>query len=618
LSDITELKRMLTDRIMTVCEYLLPRGVLAKRDWCVGSTGGETGQSLKICVSGTKVGRWADFAPGGESGGDLIDLWCIVKNVQIAEALIQIRDWLGIQAPTFESRTEKSYKRPAAPKCVKPKSAVLEYLTLGRCLTPRATEIYRVGENDRTIVWRYFLPDGTLAVIKYLGIDRKADGKKDINAAPDCEPVLFGWQAVPENAREIVITEGEIDAVTMFDYGFPALSVPFGGGGGAKQRWIESEYERLCRFEVIYLALDHDTEGEIAAEEIANRLGRHRCRRVKLPRKDANQCRQDGIETAQIEKCIAAASSLDPPELRRAGDFTDDVIGLFWPQGEIEKGYRLPFGKLRQKIVFRPGEMTIWAGATGAGKSQIISHASVAWGDQGARICIASLETKPPQLMRRMVKQAGNVDRPTEPFIREIMEWMNGWAWVFDLVGKSPIKRLLEVFEYARARYGCDIFVVDSLMRLGVGSEDYEGQERAVYQIVSWATANNVHVHLVAHSRKADRTATGVPGSEDIKGASEIGSNAFNILSVWRNKALEDEIKQFEDAVARHEPEADEKLQAIAGKPTVILNISKQRNGDFEGKCGLWFNQATYQYRSAEDSRSGVQFVSLQHELAAE
>ena len=66
--------------------------------------------------------------------------------------------------------------------------------------------------------------------------------------------------------REVTITEGEIDALTAWDYGMPALSVPFGGGGGAKQRWIEAEYDRLCRFEVIYLALDMDREGNIAAE----------------------------------------------------------------------------------------------------------------------------------------------------------------------------------------------------------------------------------------------------------------------------------------------------------------------------------------------------------------
>ena len=35
--------------------------------------------------------------------------------------------------------------------------------------------------------------------------------------------------------------EGEIDALSWAAYGQNALSLPFGGGGGAKQQWIENE-----------------------------------------------------------------------------------------------------------------------------------------------------------------------------------------------------------------------------------------------------------------------------------------------------------------------------------------------------------------------------------------
>ena len=42
----------------------------------------------------------------------------------------------------------------------------------------------------------------------------------------------------------------------------------------------------------------------------------------------------------------------------------------------------------------------------------------------------------------------------------------------------------------------------------------------------------------------------------------------------------------------------------------MIVNVAKQRNGDWEGKFGLWFNAQTYQYRSAQDDRHGRKFVS--------
>jgi twinkle protein len=605
--DITEIKRRLADRAQEVAEQLLPRGIREGNEWCVGSTAGEPGGSLKVRIRGGKAGTWSDFAATGE-GGDLIDLWQAVRGLSLSAALDEARTWLGIERPHFEKR-EKPYRRPAPPKCTAPRSAVLDYLTGERKLSADAIRAYRVGEDSRTIVLPSYLPDGELAFVKRLGVDRP-NGKKVVYVEPDAEPVLFGWSAIDPEVRQVTITEGETDAMTSFDYGWPALSVPFGGGKGNKQAWIAAEYERLLRFEVIYLALDNDEAGNEAVEEISDRLGRHRCRRVVLPRKDLNACRQAGITADEIRKCFEAARSLDPPELRRAGEFADAVVDLFHPKGGVAAGYVLPWHKLADRVVFRPGELTLWTGATGAGKSQVLSHALVGMAEQGARVCIASLEMAPAQLLRRMVKQAGNVDRPTESYVRHIMGWLDDWLWIFAIVGKREVGRIIEVFEYARCRYGCDVFAVDSLMRLGVGAEDWEGQEKAVFELVSWAIEKGVHLHLVAHARKSDRTVLhAVPDAEDVKGTSEIGANAFNIIGVWRNRKLEDEIRQALEAVERGDASQQAKLDELAQKPTVIANVAKQRNGDWEGKFGLWFNQATYQYRGAHDHRAGRRFV---------
>jgi twinkle protein len=162
---------------------------------------------------------------------------------------------------------------------------------------------------------------------------------------------------------------------------------------------------------------------------------------------------------------------------------------------------------------------------------------------------------------------------------------------LYERVGKAGVPALLEVFDYARAKYGCDQFIIDSLMRLGIAQDDYNGQEKAVFQIVDWTIQNNVHLHLVAHSRKGER-GQGAPETEDIKGAMEIGANAFNILTVWRNRRHEEELGAAKTEVERHE---------LDQKPGVLLNVAKQRNGDFEGKVGLWFDQSTYRYHSSFD-----------------
>lgn len=586
MADITTVKRMLADRAQSVAELLLPGGRKDGSEWRAGSTNGEKGQSLGVHLSGAKAGVWADFQTG--EGGDLLDLWRAAKGCSLPEALDRARAWLGVTRPEPYREPQKTYTRPPKPKCNAPRARVLDYLTADRNIPQHVVEKYQVGEAGDDIIFPFKTPAGELVLAKA----RKAeDGASPRPTAAGCEPILFGWQAVDENARDIIITEGEIDAMSWAAYGYAAMSVPFGGGKGGKQNWIESEFERLERFERIYISTDMDKPGDEAAGEIAARLGRHRCYRVELPMKDANECLVSGIGEFAMGEALQNAKALDPEGLRRPLDYQDKVVNLFWPAHEQEVGYPVPYGKLSGKLLFRPAEMTLWSGAAGSGKSQIISDCIPHWIKCGSRVCLASLEMKGEQTLRRMVKQTGGVDRPTEPFIAKILEYLDSGLLLYERVGKAGVEALLEVFDYARAKYGCDQFIIDSLMRLGIPQDDYNGQEKAVFQIVDWTIKHSVHLHLVAHARKGEKS-QGVPETEDIKGAMEIGANAFNILTVWRNRRHEEEVKAATLETDRHE---------LEDQPGVILNVAKQRNGDFEGKVGLWFDQETYRYHSSHE-----------------
>lgn len=586
MSDITTVKRLLAERALAVAEHLLPGGRKEANEWRCGSIAGEKGQSLGVHLSGPKAGIWSDFASG--EGGDLLDLWSAVRRCALVQALDEARAWLGVERPTLHRPQPRAYTRPEKPKCRVPAEAVKDYLVEHRNIPGEVLAAYKVGEQGNRIVFPFLLPDGTLALVK----TREAvDGAKPKPTAADCEPVLFGWQAIPSTARNVCIVEGEIDALSMAAYGYPALSVPFGGGGGAKQQWIENDFERLDRFERIYIATDDDDQGDAAAEEIANRLGRHRCLRVKLPRKDANECLVAGIPAEAIQVAIDGAQHLDPDGLRWASYYADGVVALFWPQEGVHVGYSTPYSKLGENLLFRPAEVTIWTGSSGSGKSQILNDCIPHWVQQGSRVCLSSLEMKPVQTLKRMCKQVIGTDRPSEPAIRAALAWLDSGLLLYELTGKQKLDALLEVFDYARAKYGCDQFVIDSLMRLGIAADDYTAQEQVTFRLVDWTIQHGVHTHLVAHSRKGEKGA-GAPETEDIKGAMEIGANAFNILSVWRNRKLEEQIKSAT---------TDEEREQYAEKPGVMLNVAKQRNGDFEGKVGLWFDQETYRYHSAHD-----------------
>lgn len=592
MHDITSIKSMLSDRVQSVAEYLLPGGHKDGSEWRSGSVDGDAGKSLGVHLTGVKAGVWSDFHTG--ETGDLLDLWMAARRIPLSAALREASDWLGVEPPVPHREPRRNYIRPKRPNCGTPKGRVRSYLTQDRNIPSEILEIYKIGERGDDIVFPFLLPDGELALAK----TRKAeDGADPKPTAKNCEPILFGWHTIDPKVREVVLTEGEIDAMSWRAYGWPAMSVPFGGGGGNKQQWIENDFERMSRFERIYIATDMDKAGNEAAVEIANRLGRHRCYRVNMPLKDGNECLKAGISKTDMDDAVASADNLDPEGIRRAGHFTDAVLRLFFPGDGQHVGYRTPYGKLGDRLLFRPSEVTLWSGSSGAGKSQILSDCTVDWIKQGSRICLSSLEMRAEQTLRRMCKQVTGIENPTVKSITSAMNWLDRGLIIYDVVGKASVDNIISIFEFSRSKYGCDQFIIDSLMRLGVASDDYNGQEKAMFMLVDWAISRGIHLHLVAHARKgsAGPKDHDAPETEDVKGTMEIGANAFNIVTVHRRRKLEDAMEKAKD---------EEELKELMKEPGVILNVAKQRNGDYEGKTGLWFDVGTYRYKSSMDKHT--------------
>jgi twinkle protein len=595
-----EISERLAENVESVCWYLFPKGKREGQEWRVGSIDGEAGKSLGIHLSGNKAGVWSDFATG--ESGDLIGLWMKSHGVTLKEAMQEASDYLGIYKPRFHSKPKKQYKKPAKPKCSTPKngSQVYSYLSEERKLSAETIKAYQVGDSSDSIIFP-FMRDGEPVMIKRLRLDRTGR-KKDIRpTSADQEPCLFGWQAIPENARSITITEGEIDAMSAYQFGFPALSVPYGGGKGAKHNWIETEYDNLERFDIIYLCFDMDKEGQVAASEVSERLGRHRCKVVSLPAKDMNACLQDGYDVSDIARCFKEAETLDPSELKPASYFNDDVINEFYPPEGWDTGFYTPWDKIKGKLKFRPCEVTVIAGVNGHGKSEGAGHLILGAIDQGEKACVASLEFKPRKWLFRLVRQASGVDTPSIPYIKEIQRWLNDKLWVFDVVGTAKSKRILEVFKYARQRYGIKLFVIDNLSKLDIGLENYDAQRDFVDCLTDFAKVHESHVILVAHTRKGRDDST-VGGKMDVKGTGAITDLVDTVLIWWRNRPKEDKIRQDgEKNISKKELEA----------PDAIIRCEKQRNGEDEPVIALWFDRDSHQFLESEGARP-IKYVNFE------
>lgn len=590
-----DLSKMLADRASEIAQMLFPNGKKEGNEWCVGSLGGEAGKSLKIHLAGNKAGVWSDFQEG--SSGDLLDLWALKGSISVAKAMSEVCRFFNIaQTKPFNGASKKFTRPPRKPvEALKASSPVHEYLSVIRGLESPIIALYEIPHSNTEIVFNY-IRDGELILVKTMKLDRK-DGKV-IHVSANAEPCLFGWQAIPKNARTVVICEGEIDAMSFCQYGIPALSVPFGGGKGEKQRWINYEYDRLNQFDEVIICMDNDDTGIAGAKEIVERLGAHRCRIAELPMKDANECLTNGISAADMKSFLKEARVLDPTELEHHSDSFDDTHELLHPIPGKFLGYTLGFDKCSDHLLFRPSGLSIWTGWNGHGKTLFLGQVMLNMIKQGAKVCVASMEMFPAELMARTYVQATARPNPSRDYMEAVRDWLGDNLYLFNLVGTAKVERLLEVFLYARRRYGVDVFIIDSLTTLSIAEDDYNGQKELTETLRDFKAQHNCHIHLVAHPRKP-RDESEIPGKYDIRGGGAISDLADNCFAVWRNKAKEHVLRL--QAIGEHmEPEDMETLQ----KPDVYLKCDKNRHGigKFkEGVFSFWFNEPSFQYLEREN-----------------
>ncbi|MEH3087701.1 MAG: toprim domain-containing protein [Xylophilus ampelinus] len=589
--NIAELSQRMALDAAGIASHLLPQGKRAGREWKAGSVQGEPGTSLSVCIAGAKAGTWKDFASG--EGGDLIDLWAATRGQSLAEAMVDAKAYLGVR-DTMPQREAKTYRRPERPRCQAPKSRVAEWFA-GRFLTPETLAAFKIGEQLRDdkayAVFPFLRPKGNgedeLVNVKY----RNPDDKRDMRQEREAEPCLFGWHLIDPKARTVAITEGELDAMTLHQVGIPALSVNQGAGN---HQWIETDWERLERFDEFLICFDNDEAGNKGAAEVIKRLGLDRCKRVVFEdAKDANEFLQKGADGADFDAMVRAARPMDPEELRSVADFIPQVVSLFYPDHEAHQDPTLRIDKDLDWFHFRGGEVSVWTGINGHGKSLLLSQVQLGLMAQGAHFVVFSGEMMPARLLKRTVKQATGLDRPSRDYIQSVGEWARDRYWIFDLQGAAKLDRLIEVFTYAHRRYGCDHFVVDSLMMTDVpedGAGSMTAQKEAMRKLTGFARQLGVHVHLVAHPRKA-RDESAAPGKMDVAGSSKITDGADNVFSVW--SAQKDLSKPADDT-------ADGKLE-----------LFKQRNGEVQHFTQyLWFDKASMQYRT-ESRRWPLRYVDF-------
>ncbi|CAN5715286.1 DnaB-like helicase C-terminal domain-containing protein [soil metagenome] len=285
--------------------------------------------------------------------------------------------------------------------------------------------------------------------------------------------------------------------------------------------------------------------------------------------------------------------NVDPAKIKPASAWLDQVIDRFHGDTTASSWKSLGFDKMRGLFDLRPGEVTLWTGVNGHGKTTFLSHAILNVMHGGSRACLASLEMTPATTMAKMSRQAAAVEIPAERYLRGFHQWTDGRMWIYDHVGTVAPGRMLAIATYVRKELGIDHMVIDSLMKCGIGNDDYNGQKAFVDGLCAIARDTGLHIHLVAHMRKGE-TEHKPADKFDVKGAGDITDLIDNLVIVWKDQRKHEQVDEAQrdpDPAAR-----DAKLADLRKKPDAIVRIAKQRHYEFEGKFLFWFDKASQLY----------------------
>ena len=144
---------------------------------------------------------------------------------------------------------------------------------------------YQIGElNGKPChVANYRNLDGTQVAQKY----RFADKSFHCNGSPN---YFFGQNLWPNGGKKLVITEGEIDCLTVSQLQgnkWPVVSLP--SGAQSAKTIFKKQLEWLSSWDEVIVMFDEDKAGREAAESVAHILPAGKCKIARLSMKDPNE-----------------------------------------------------------------------------------------------------------------------------------------------------------------------------------------------------------------------------------------------------------------------------------------------------------------------------------------
>ena len=413
------------------------------------------------------------------------------------------------------------------------------------------TKIFR-GEEKAAVGFVYG-PRENPTAIKWRSIDGKGF---TCDGAPRA---FYGIEQIDDGEEELTIVEGECDVIALASVGIKAVSCPNGAPikvsshridpeEDKKFNFIWNERERLENCKKIVLATDADEAGEALAEEIARRVGRAKCWRVKFP--DSVKDGNDAVEKLGAEETKRLFDNPEPVPLSgvySASDYLDDVKNIY--ANGHGRGASTGFESIDELFTIAEGQLSIVTGMPSSGKSEFIDQIMINLAQRdGWKFAVCSFENPPAMHIAKLAEKitgkpfySGIKERMSEDELGEAMSFIEDHFMFLESKdgNLSTIDSIIDRTKQAIMR-GANGLLIDPYNYIeSTGGEEHSSISQMLTRITSFAKAHSIHVWFVAHPQKMYPKEDGsysVPKGMNISGSAAWFAKADLGITVHRGE----------------------------------------------------------------------------------
>lgn len=455
-------------------------------------------------------------------------------------------------------------------------------------------------DTENILVFPFLDTNKELVTIKYrkMDFDKSRDKNKEWFEA-NCKPILFGMYQC-ENYDKLIITEGQIDSLSVAEAGYKnAVSVPNGANGFS---WVPFCWDFVSKFTEIVIFGDCEDGKITLVENIKQKFSRSNIKVVRIKDykdcKDANEILQKYGKEA-IVQAIENAEQIASDRIKRMSDVeavdVENTPSVSTGIKELDK---------TMSGGFRKGELIIVTGKRGDGKSTFVSQLICnALENPETKAFIYSGEMIDINVKRWIDMQLAGRKEIQNSIIDKLNKWYHDRLFLYDntAINENEDIEVIKYAEEAVSKYGCNFIVIDNLMTaLDTGNNDiYRMQSVFAKKCAALAKKTESIIVLISHPRKGGGDQF---DNDFVSGSADITNAANYVFCYQRYKNCSPEQRMLTVNKNRLTGKLRTNDNAIYLKYSADSKRIIQQDEDFEYVSYSWQNEELHSFTEIKEN----------------